>query len=41
MFRCAGVVQREEMLVTVMLIVILIVFFICQAPYVAYTAKFN
>lgn len=30
--------QREEMQVTVMLILVVIVFFICQAPYVAYTA---
>lgn len=31
-------VQREELQITVMLISVIIVFFICQAPYVIYTA---
>ena len=34
----SNIAQREELQVTVMLIVIVIVFFLCQAPYVGYTA---
>ena len=33
-----SVVQREELQITIMLISVIIVFFICQAPYVTYTA---
>jgi thyrotropin-releasing hormone receptor len=36
--RSAGTVKKEELQITVMLISIVIVFFICQAPYVVYTA---
>ena len=36
--RSLGIVQKEELQITVMLISIIIVFFICQAPYVVYTA---
>ena len=32
-----GTIQREELQITVMLISVIIVFFICQAPYVSYT----
>ena len=34
----SNVVQREELQITIMLISVIIVFFICQAPYVIYTA---
>ena len=33
-----SVVQREELQITIMLISVIIVFFVCQAPYVTYTA---
>ncbi|ELT94998.1 hypothetical protein CAPTEDRAFT_215199 [Capitella teleta] len=39
--RSAGTIKKEELQITVMLISIIIVFFICQAPYVVYTAIFS
>ena len=36
--RSSGTAQKEELQITIMLISIIIVFFICQAPYVVYTA---
>lgn len=33
-----SVVQKEELQITIMLISVIIVFFVCQAPYVIYTA---
>lgn len=36
--RSAGTIKKEELQITIMLISIIIVFFICQAPYVVYTA---
>ena len=34
----AGTAKREELQITIMLISVIIVFFVCQAPYVIYTA---